>query len=441
MASTTPLWSTWDEVPRDCKEVLAHGPFFLEIFSGTARLTEHVAALGIPVLPPIDIETSEWVPRPVDILDAALWDRVVTLAHHGAIFFVHLGTPCNTFSAARKLDGGPPRLRSEASPLGLADLSFENRNLVTLGNMSLDRSVEIAEVVLSAGGNFSIESPLKSLLWSTPAMLALSQLARALDLDFDQCAFGAPSVKPTRLKVSSAALSDVCKTCPGNHVHERLTGKVWDHKRGRYVFRTKLAQECPYLLCATMALGIHQLWIDDLAHLSLSFRLCTPAADRKRPLGLASRWKEHRQAVSAQKALESGNEAPSSHCSRSKWSPAKQFSGLSKWYTPSPSRSLWRSRSWMLLQRSPTLPVTRSLGGFKRWRSGNTKLIVCFLTQFVVLLLCLTVTFAVSCSVARRAKPLRSARCAILPCMKPWLQLVDPLTNTSLRTSFVVSPL
>lgn len=101
------------------------------------RLTDHVAALGIPVLPPIDVETytSEWVPpvpRPVDILDAALWDRVMILAHLGAIFFVHSATPCNTFSAARKLDGGLPALRSEAYPLSLPDLSPENHTLVIL---------------------------------------------------------------------------------------------------------------------------------------------------------------------------------------------------------------------------------------------------------------------------------------------------------------------
>ena len=93
------------------------------------------------------------------------------------------------------------------------------------------------------------------------------------------------------------------KHCPRDQA-ERLTGKLWDTKRGRYVFRTKLAQEYPHLLRATI--GVHQLWTDDLAHLAPSFALQTAAADRKRPLGLASRWKEHRQAVSTQKALESG---------------------------------------------------------------------------------------------------------------------------------------
>ena len=61
--------------------------------------------------------------------------------------------------------------------------------------MFVDRSVEIAEIVVLNGGNFSIENALGSLLWIAPAMPALSAIARVLDMDFDKCAFRAPSVK------------------------------------------------------------------------------------------------------------------------------------------------------------------------------------------------------------------------------------------------------
>ena len=47
-----PVWKSWNEVPRDVDEVARHGPWFLEIFSGTARLTAAVRALGVPCLPP-----------------------------------------------------------------------------------------------------------------------------------------------------------------------------------------------------------------------------------------------------------------------------------------------------------------------------------------------------------------------------------------------------
>ena len=59
-----PVWKSWDEVPRDVDEVARHGPWFLEIFSGTARLTAAVRALGVPCLPPIDITVCQEVPSP-----------------------------------------------------------------------------------------------------------------------------------------------------------------------------------------------------------------------------------------------------------------------------------------------------------------------------------------------------------------------------------------
>ena len=158
-------WHTWAEVTTRVDQLRTFAPFFLEIFAGTARLTQHVCLLGLPVLPPVDIEISEWVPVAQDILDATFWDQLLIFAHAGVLFLVHLGTPYNTFSSARKLDNGPPPLRSRACPLGLPDLSPDNQALVFLGNMFLHRSVELAGAVFLAGGNFSIENPLLSLIY------------------------------------------------------------------------------------------------------------------------------------------------------------------------------------------------------------------------------------------------------------------------------------
>lgn len=133
-----------------------------------------------------------------------------------------------------------------ARSLGVPDLSPSNQDLVTLGNLFVARSVEVALAVFEVGGNFSIESPLMSLLWSTPSMIALARTARTLDLDFDQCMFGAPSVKPTRLRVSSELLHGVRHRCNGDHGHVQLRGKIWDARRNRVVYRTKLAQEYPH---------------------------------------------------------------------------------------------------------------------------------------------------------------------------------------------------
>ena len=266
-----PGWSSWDDVPRDPRLVAQQGPFFLEVFAGTACLTQAARASGLPCLPPIDISVSQLVPVASDVLDADFWEFIIKVAQLGGIFFTHCGTPCNTFSAARKLDGGPPPLRSAQEPMGLAQLSSDNEALVLLGNLFLLRSVELCLIVFHLGGDFSIENPLQSLLWATPPCCELQQACRAIEVDFDQCAFGAPSMKPTRLLVSSELFGAMRVHCPGNHHHEVLKGKVWNNKINRWVFKTKQAQVYPEPMCTRMAEIIRRLHQQNLDHLEPSF--------------------------------------------------------------------------------------------------------------------------------------------------------------------------
>ena len=259
---------------------------------------------GVPILPPVDIVISHMVTAPVDIVDWNLWNKILAVIMAGLVFFLHCGTPCNTFTSAGKNDGGPPPLRFALEPMGLQELSEDNQALVLLGNIFLFRTVEACRLVFNLGGNFSIENPLLSLMWQTQAMQQLISETRALALDFDQCAFGAPSVKPTRLLCSTDLLDDVCVRCPGNHLHVQL--KVRGPRAGKLIFRTKAAQIYPWALCASIAMNVTVIYEDALAHLSTTFCLTTPVADRKRELGSSKPWPGHRQADTALKAQWAG---------------------------------------------------------------------------------------------------------------------------------------
>eukprot|EP00435_Cladocopium_sp_Y103_P044913 s60_g12.t1 len=299
-------WPSWAELPAQLSSLRPQGPFFLELFAGKAGITEAVHLLGVPVLPPVDIEPSPLVSCPRDLVDAEVWAKIMAIVAAGLVFFLHCGTPCNTFTAARKLDGGPPPLRSHAEPEGLPTLSGSDQLLVFLGNLFLERTAEACLLVFVLGGDFTIENPLLSLIWETAHLRHLFSVARSFNLDFDQCAFGTPWLKPTRLFSSTEVLDVVCVRCPGDHVHEKLKGKVWDPKQQKMVFRTKAAQVYPWSLCSTVALQIAQIFVDPFAHLAPSFALTTPAADRKRAVLSGRPWKLHRQAETAHRALAAG---------------------------------------------------------------------------------------------------------------------------------------
>ena len=302
----SPEWLSWEDVPKDVRQVAANGPWFVEVFSGTARLTKLLREAGIPCLPPMDVTLSEMVPSAFDVVNVERWEFFMQLVMLGAIFFAHFGTPCNTFTSARKDDGGPPPLRSSEFPLGLLQLSEEDGCLTFLGNLFLFRTCEACSAISLLGGDFSIENPLFSLLWSTPPMMDLCRECRVFPIDFDQCVFGAPSKKPTRLAVTHSSFLPVQQWCQGGHPHVRLKGKVWSEFFQRWVFRTKLAQEYPWKLCQAMADAIGQLWSSPLAHLQPSFDLQGDVAHRKRPVGSSKPWKTHRQERSALMAQAAG---------------------------------------------------------------------------------------------------------------------------------------
>ena len=107
-----PRWPT-------CKFV---GPSSWSSLRARLALRRLFTCSGSPVLPPVDIELSDLVPTPSDVVDVAVWAHIMAIIAAGLVFFLHCGTPCNTFTAARKLDGGPPPLRSKEAPEGLPGL-------------------------------------------------------------------------------------------------------------------------------------------------------------------------------------------------------------------------------------------------------------------------------------------------------------------------------
>lgn len=118
------------------------------------------------------------------------------------------GSPCETFSAARYMDDGPPPLRSATYPYGLPHLGKRQARQVAVGNSLLFFLTTFLRVVAAAGGCGFSEHPQYPTwlcakdppsIWQLSPMSWFKKLACATFLSFDQCCLRGVATKPTTL--------------------------------------------------------------------------------------------------------------------------------------------------------------------------------------------------------------------------------------------------
>ena len=130
------LLAAASEIPRGAPKVI------MELFSGCARLSRCMAEAGI------DAEAWDVSDSPLnDLLRPSVLRQILKRIEDGEVCLVWLGTPCHTFSIARKLDGkGPPPLRSDSEPMGSNTLLPHDRRRLAEGNEMFRVSMSIMEV-------------------------------------------------------------------------------------------------------------------------------------------------------------------------------------------------------------------------------------------------------------------------------------------------------
>ena len=164
----------------------------IEVFAGCCRLSKSFVQLGFHVLA-VDIDFGE----SNDLLQEKVQDRLLAFINTHNVVFVWLGTPCTSWSRARKNDGGPQPLRNDDSFLfGFKDLNPADAEKVRVGNALLAVSLRIINFCISASIVWTLENPWTSRIWLTPGILALQQLTT-------------PSVQMIRLLSVSDALEKI----------------------------------------------------------------------------------------------------------------------------------------------------------------------------------------------------------------------------------------
>eukprot|EP00438_Fugacium_kawagutii_P035173 Skav225824 [mRNA] locus=scaffold2516:13617:14189:- [translate_table: standard] len=179
-----------------------------------------------------------------------------------------MGTPCTSWSRARRHDGkGPPPLRSDLVLWGLPDLSSKDQARVRAGNNHLRFSISVFKLCISMGIAVTLENPATSRLWLVPLVKRLLRSSRVRKLQTDYCQDGKPWRKRTSLLFSGVDLQPAVRVCSSidgicsrsHRKHVQLCGSI----HGKFL--TLSAQPYPAALCRRVAMAYSQAIYEYLA--------------------------------------------------------------------------------------------------------------------------------------------------------------------------------
>jgi len=212
---------------------------FLELWSGTCGLTKAMNAAGAESLQGVDVE----ITPSEDLLDLNFVELVLKLVRSGMFTLVHMGLVCTTYSVAAK-----PAYRfrdGEGFTCMMGGLSSHKKEKVAIGDWFLHLALAIYEIQISLGKYASIENPGTSMLWHVRQMVQFISTHGLMLIPFDMCEYGAAFKKYTRLLCNHPCFEGLQRRCTRSHIHEVLAGSVFCERAGRWISRTKLAQEYP----------------------------------------------------------------------------------------------------------------------------------------------------------------------------------------------------
>eukprot|EP00438_Fugacium_kawagutii_P016051 Skav221531 [mRNA] locus=scaffold1813:43:5619:- [translate_table: standard] len=214
---------------------------FLELFAGSARLSQVAAMNGLKVGPPVDIRTG------YDILTVEGRQKTMELIERLNPKVVFMAPVCGPWSQMQNInDQETVRAKREKYfPM-------------------VEFCAKVALYQLQKGGYFLIENPSSSRIWFTRALQALLSKNSVTWDTLDMCAFGMRDpngyyyYKPTSLlhNLPSEVIGPVFKRCTNKssakkHWHQPIEGSA-----PGYGSRTKLAQVYPYRFCSALIRSI-----------------------------------------------------------------------------------------------------------------------------------------------------------------------------------------
>ncbi len=213
---------------------------FLELFSGSARLSAACASTGLKVGPPIDLKTGFNLNSRKG---QALAMQLILELEPETVFMAPVCSPWCSWSNMKT-----PEAREHDRKQVLPMVEF---------------CVQVAWHQIKNGRKFIIENPEKSQLFYQQAVLRLSKHQDVSFLLFDHCQFGMKDPitnnyykKGTYLmhNFHFSDLSPIARKCTGNHKHQSVEGTI-----PGFGNRSKLTQVYTFNFCKRLASCLRQL--------------------------------------------------------------------------------------------------------------------------------------------------------------------------------------
>ena len=257
---------------RLCAQVNLKCRLFLHVFSGHRRhrdLQDQLEALSSGDTRIFCVSLDICLAREnVDLLSPEVLQYWKGKMRDGWVAGVGGGPPCETFTAARYHEGGPPPLRSYFEPWGLPALTKKQWKQVSVGTALvfalLDLLYEAAMLGLAGFAEHPafptwVAKKQPASIWMWDSVRNLTKLACCQITTFDQCVHQCDGKKPTSiLTIRLPKFRQLVQQrgsmgrCNHGHRHIALIGK---ETNGSY--RTQRAKIYPALLNADLAEAIH----------------------------------------------------------------------------------------------------------------------------------------------------------------------------------------
>ena len=190
-------------------------PGALCLYSGSRRYAKRLLARGAPWVLTVDAAHGPGQ----DLLEDDLRRRLEWLVVAGAFRSIGAQPPCSSFSTAVT-----PPVRSSAYPGGYPWLSEGIRRKVREGN---SHSAWVLHLVMLRPEccSFWVENPFASWLWKNRPWRRFRLKESVCEWKFDQCRFGTPWRKRTRIVCNLTSVGGQETLCCGGHGHTLLRGR------------------------------------------------------------------------------------------------------------------------------------------------------------------------------------------------------------------------